>query len=84
MPGRRTASDQLKLTLRYVSFSTLSGFLLLTAVALFILRYIPEGDLYLRRPDGSTTFVPDRSDLLNAYVPVAAAVIIFLIYTPKL
>lgn len=75
MRDRPRSSVQLRLTLSYAGFLTLAGVLLLAAVALFLLRYIPDGDLTLRRPDGTTRFVPDRTDLLDAFTPVAALVV---------
>lgn len=75
MRDRPRSSVQFRLTLSYAGFLTLAGVRLLAAVALFLLRYIPDGDLTLRRPDGTTRFVPDRTDLLAAFTPVAALVV---------
>jgi two-component system sensor histidine kinase VanS len=65
-------SVRLKLTLSYAGFLMLAGALLLGAVWLFLLRYVPEV-IY------TPMSVPDRSDLLRAFAPRAAAVLAFLL-----
>jgi two-component system sensor histidine kinase VanS len=50
-----------------------AGVLLLAAVWVFLLRYVPDRDII------SLGFVPNRSDLLNAFAPRAAAVLAFLL-----
>ncbi|OYD60775.1 sensor histidine kinase [Rhodococcus sp. OK302] len=65
---------RLKLTLSYVGFLMLAGIMLLTAVWVFLLRYVPDSTI--KSIDG---FVPNRSDLLRAFVPVAAEVLLFLL-----
>ena len=67
-------SVRLKLTLSYAGFLMLAGALLLGAVWVFLLRYVPDV-IYL--PGGM--FVPDRSDLERAFAPRAAAVLAFLL-----
>jgi two-component system sensor histidine kinase VanS len=52
----------------------LAGGLLLAAVWVFLLRYVPDGTI---RVLGG--FVPDRSDLLEAFAPRAAGVLAFLL-----
>ncbi|MBC6448636.1 sensor histidine kinase [Actinokineospora xionganensis] len=77
-------SVRLKLTLSYAGFLMVAGVMLLAVVWLFLLRYVPE-ELYT--PPASTgppswpgpLFVPDRSDLLEAFVPKAAAMLAFLL-----
>ena len=65
-------SVRLKLTLSYAGFLMVAGTLLLGAVGLFLLRYVPEViDLPIA--------VPNRSDLLEAFAPRAAAVLVFLL-----
>jgi two-component system, OmpR family, sensor histidine kinase VanS len=67
-------SVRLKLTLSYAGFLTIAGTLLLAVVWVFLLRYVPDGTI--------TTvggFVPNRSDLLEAFAPRAAAVLAFLL-----
>ena len=74
-------SVRLKLTLSYAGFLMLAGALLLAAVWVFLLRYVPEvidiaepqvgadGDRAMGPPG---TFVPNRSDLVRAFAPKAA------------
>jgi two-component system sensor histidine kinase VanS len=76
-------SVRLKLTLSYAGFLMLAGALLLAVVWVFLLRYVPEviappG----RRPSDPARplmLVPDRSDLLRAFVPKATVVLAFLL-----
>jgi two-component system sensor histidine kinase VanS len=56
-----------KLTLSYAGFVTLTGALLLAVVWLFLLRYVPDGPINTRGP-----FVPNRSDLVDAFLPRAS------------
>jgi len=77
-------SVRLKLTLSYAGFAMLAGGLLLVTVWVFLLRYVPEviDNSRLRAPDRSrlpAMFVPNRSDLLRAFAPRAAAVLAFLL-----
>lgn len=65
-------SVRLKLTLSYAGFLMLAGGLLLAVVWVFLLRYVPE---VIRFPMA----VPDRSDLLDAFVPKAVAMLVFLL-----
>jgi two-component system sensor histidine kinase VanS len=66
-------SVRLKLTLSYAGFLMLAGVLLLAAVWVFLLRYVPDHTIIAPR------FVPNRSDLLRAFSPVAAEVMVFLL-----
>jgi two-component system sensor histidine kinase VanS len=66
-------SVRLKLTLSYAGFLMLAGALLLAAVWVFLLRYVPDGVLITPR------FIPNRSDLLRAFAPKAAIVLAFLL-----
>lgn len=66
-------SVRLKLTLSYAGFLMLAGVLLLGAVWLFLLRYVPDREIV------GNGFVPNRSDLQDAFVPRAAAVMAFLL-----
>ena len=68
-------SVRLKLTLSYAGFLMLAGVLLLAAVWVFLLRYVPDGAI--ARPPGR--FVPDRVRPLRAFVPTAAVVLAFLL-----
>lgn len=76
-------SVRLKLTLSYAGFLMVAGVLLLAVVWLFLLRYVPE-ELYSPSPTGPPSwpgpmFIPDRSDLLEAFAPKAAAMLAFLL-----
>src|SRR5918996_6460455 len=61
-------SVRLKLTLSYAGFLMLAGALLLAVVWVFLLRYVPDGAII------ASGFIPNRSDLLRAFVPRAAVV----------
>src|SRR4030088_893384 len=65
-------SVRLKLTLSYAGFLMLAGASLLAVVWVFLLRYVPDTIVALG-------FVPNRSDLLDAFAPRAAAVLAFLL-----
>jgi two-component system sensor histidine kinase VanS len=75
-------SVRLKLTLSYAGFLMLASALLLAAVWVFLLRYVPE---VIDTTDGARPlgvpgmFVPNRSDLLRAFAPKAAAALGFLL-----
>jgi two-component system sensor histidine kinase VanS len=70
----RGLSVRLKLTLSYAGFLVVAGALLLAVVWLFLLRYVPDGTIRVLGP-----VVPDRSDLLDAFAPKAAAALAFLL-----
>ncbi|WP_279617413.1 sensor histidine kinase [Streptomyces incarnatus] len=72
-------SVRLKLTLSYAGFLMLAGVLLLAAVWMFLLRYVPERALIV--PTGTLTHgvFPVRSNLLHVFAPRAAAVLAFLL-----
>lgn len=72
MARARGMSVRLTLTLSYAGFLMLAGTMLLGVVWLFLLRYVPE---LPRSPFAG----PDRSDLLEAFAPRAAAVLLFLL-----
>ena len=67
-------SVRLRLTLSYAGFLLLAGALLLAVVWVFLLRYVPDGVLITRGPG-----FPNRSDLLDAFAPRAAAALAFLL-----
>ena len=72
-------SVRLKLTLSYAGFLMLAGALLLAAVWLFLLRYVPDR-AFLVNPDSPTNGVfPVRSNLLHVFAPRAAVVLAFLL-----
>jgi two-component system, OmpR family, sensor histidine kinase VanS len=66
-------SVRLKLTLTYAGFLMLAGALLLAAVWVFLLRYVPDRVII------GPGFIPNRSDLLRAFAPAAGAVLVFLL-----
>jgi two-component system sensor histidine kinase VanS len=66
-------SVRLKLTLSYAGFLMLAGGLLLAAVWVFLLRYVPEA---IDTPGGIRTL---QSDLVRAFAPAATAVLAFLL-----
>jgi two-component system, OmpR family, sensor histidine kinase VanS len=66
-------SVRLKLTLSYAGFLMLAGALLLAVVWVFLLRYVPDREII------AAGFIPNRSDLLNAFAPRAAAMLAFLL-----
>jgi two-component system sensor histidine kinase VanS len=70
-------SVRLKLTLSYAGFLMLAGVLMLAAVWVVVLRYIPDGVLYQMHP--SWWFVIGRSDPLHGFGSVAAIVLAFLL-----
>jgi len=67
-------SVRLKLTLSYAGFLMVAGVLLLATVWVFLLRYVPAGQIRSLGP-----FVPNRLDLLRAFTPKAAWVLVFLL-----
>ncbi len=66
-------SARLKLTLSYAGLVMLAGALLLAVVWVFLLRYVPEVLV------GPGPVGPNRSDLLDAFVPKAAIMLVFLL-----
>jgi two-component system sensor histidine kinase VanS len=64
-------SVRLKLTLSYAGLIMVAGALLLAVVWVFLLRYVPEQTVLFGR-GRPAPFVPDRSDLLDAFAPKAA------------
>jgi two-component system, OmpR family, sensor histidine kinase VanS len=69
-------SVRLKLTLSYAGFLMLAGALLLAAVWVFLLRYVPDRLLIVSPTHG---VFPIRSNLLHVFAPRAAAVLAFLL-----
>ncbi|WTF05787.1 HAMP domain-containing histidine kinase [Streptomyces sp. NBC_01613] len=73
-------SVRLKLTLSYAGFLMLAGALLLAAVWLFLLRYVPDRAMLIGAEDlPSRSVFPIRSRLLEVFAPRAAAVLAFLL-----
>ncbi|MFG2024692.1 sensor histidine kinase [Streptomyces sp. NPDC048825] len=73
-------SVRLKLTLSYAGFLMVAGALLLTAVWVFLLRYVPDRAMLINPDDKPTSGVfPVRSALLDVFAPRALAVLAFLL-----
>ncbi len=71
-------SVRLKLTLSYAGFLMIAGGLLLGAVWVFLLRYVPRGETVLVH--GTSVFVsPGRGGLLRDFAPAAAILGVFLL-----
>src|SRR5689334_8998528 len=70
-------SVRLKLTLSYAGFLMLAGTLMLAAVWVVVLRYIPDGVLSHLHP--SWWFIIDRSDPLHGFGSIAAIVLTVLL-----
>ncbi|WP_200947439.1 sensor histidine kinase [Microbacterium sp. Root166] len=67
-------SVRLKLTLSYAGFLMVAGVLLLSVVWMFLLRYVPAGPINVGGP-----FIPNRGDLVRAFVGPAAWALVFLL-----
>ena len=72
-------SVRLKLTLSYAGFLMVAGALLLAVVWVFLLRYVPDRGALVGPDPTPGPFFPDRSDLLDAFVPKAAIALAFLL-----
>ncbi len=72
-------SARLKLTLSYTGFLMITGALLLAVVWVFLLRYVPDARSFPTRRDIPGLRGPSRDDLLQAFVPKAAAALAFLL-----
>ncbi|MGI5461261.1 sensor histidine kinase [Streptomyces sp. CA-249302] len=73
-------SVRLRLTLSYAGFLMLAGGLLLAAVWVFLLRYVPDRATLISHDESDTNGVfPIRSVLLEVFAPRAAAVLAFLL-----
>jgi two-component system sensor histidine kinase VanS len=74
-------SVRLKLTLSYAGFLMLAGTMLLAAVWVFLLRYVPDRATLIGRDAGRLTpgVFPIRSNLLHVFAPRAALVLAFLL-----
>ena len=70
-------SARLKLTLSYAGFLMVAGVLMLAAVWVAVLRYIPDGALAQMHP--SWWFVFNRSDPLHGFGSIAAIVLASLL-----
>jgi two-component system sensor histidine kinase VanS len=72
-------SVRLKLTLSYAGFLMLAGALLLAAVWVFLLRYVPDRAFLINADSLPHGVFPIRSNLLHVFAPRAAAVLAFLL-----
>ena len=72
-------SVRLKLTLSYAGFLMLAGALLLGAVWLFLLRYVPNRANLINRDTNLHGVFPIRSVLLHVFAPKAAVVLALLL-----
>src|SRR4030095_14169122 len=68
-------SVRLKLTLSYAGFLMLAGVLLLAAVWVFLLRYVPDRALLVSTDTLTSGVFPIRSNLLRVFAPRAAGVL---------
>jgi two-component system sensor histidine kinase VanS len=71
-------SVRLKLTLSYAGFVLLAGALLLGAVWVFLLRYVPRGETVIVH-NQQVLIRPGRGDLLRHFAPAAAILLAFLL-----
>jgi two-component system sensor histidine kinase VanS len=71
-------SVRLKLTLSYAGFLMIAGALLLAAVWVFLLRYVPDRATLIDPTTKLNGVFPIRSRLLRVFAPRAAAVLGFL------
>ncbi len=71
-------SVRLKLTISYAGFVLLAGALLLAAVWLFLLRYVPRGETVIVHHQ-QVLIKPGRGDLLRHFSPAAAVLLAFLL-----
>src|ERR687888_728017 len=72
-------SVRLKLTLSYAGFLMVAGGLLLAAVWVFLLRYVPDRASLINRDTRLHGVFPIRSELLDVFAPRAAVVLAFLL-----
>src|SRR6201996_4929339 len=74
-------SVRLKLTLSYAGFLMVAGILLLAAVWVFLLRYVPDRALIVPGSTGVSIrgVFPVRPSLLHIFAPRAAAVLVILL-----
>ena len=79
MDRARGLSVRLKLTLSYAGFLMLAGALLLAAVWVFLLRYVPDRAMLVNADTDLHGVFPIRSNLLHVFAPRAAAVLAFLL-----
>ena len=79
MDRRPGLSVRFKFTLSYAGFLMFAGLLLLAAVWVFLLRYVPDRAMLINPDDRPGGVFPVRSALLDVFAPRAAAVLAFLL-----
>lgn len=72
MARRPGLSVRARLTLSYAGFLMLAAFLLLAVVWVFLLRYVPDGQIIGPEDGRPWPHTPNRTDLVNAFAPKAA------------
>jgi two-component system sensor histidine kinase VanS len=72
-------SVRLKLTLSYAGFLMIAGALLLVAVAMFLLRYVPLHEFFIANPGATPQLGPSRRGLLADFVPTAGIALVLLL-----
>ncbi|MGH9091300.1 MAG: sensor histidine kinase [Acidimicrobiales bacterium] len=72
-------SVRLKLTVSYAGFLMVAGALLLGAVWVFLLRYVPRGETVLVHGSGPLFVSPGRGALLRDFAPAAAIALVALL-----
>jgi two-component system sensor histidine kinase VanS len=72
-------SVRFRLTLSYAGFLMIAGVLLLAAVWVFLLRYVPDRAMLIDPEDRPNGVFPIRSALLEVFAPRAAGVLAFLL-----
>ena len=72
-------SVRLKLTLSYAGFLMIAGALLLAAVWVYLLRYVPDRAMLVNADPLTPGVFPIRSRLLHTFAPAAAVVMVFLL-----
>ncbi|MEV5001629.1 sensor histidine kinase [Nocardioides sp. LML1-1-1.1] len=72
MARPRGLSVRMRLTLSYAGFLMVAAFLLLAVVWVFLLRYVPDGQIIGPEDGRPWPHTPNRTDLVDAFAPKAA------------
>ena len=72
-------SVRLKLTLSYAGFLIVAGAMLLVAVGVFLVRYVPLHEFVIAHPGATPHRGPSRRLLLADFVPTAAIALLLLL-----
>jgi two-component system, OmpR family, sensor histidine kinase VanS len=72
-------SVRLKLTLSYAGFLIVAGALLLVAVGIFLVRYVPLHEFVIAHPGATPQLGPSRRELLIDFVPTAVIALVLLL-----